>query len=104
MRTHWNWTYFGRKEDKDDFPEDKKFLLDNLLMLNIGLSDNYKYGKIIKDIITCLGEDVLSLVSDIVELMRQGREIRTCMNFLLGIVGYFEFKSEKPNENFFDVI
>lgn len=69
VRKHWNSQTFAESAEDDQFLEDKQFLLDNLIGLNIYLSENYKYGKIIKDIISCFGKSVLVLVKDILNLL-----------------------------------
>jgi hypothetical protein len=63
----------------------------NILQLNIELSDNYKFGKIIKDIISFISYRLLGIVPNLLALMNQGSELRTCLNFLLGIIEYFRY-------------
>lgn len=84
-------------------PDDKHFLTAHVLDLNLELSENYKYGKIIKDIITIIAHDLLEMAPALMAMLREGRELKTCMNFLLGVVGGFKYETEPQKNNLFAV-
>lgn len=101
VRNQWGSSFYRREETC--ITPDKQILLDSLLTLNISLADNYQYGKIIKDIIMFLGESVLEHVPQLIEFMREGKEISTCLNFLLGIIGHYQYTVEEPQPHFYIV-
>ena len=70
---------------------DKQYLRNNIIALNIALSDNDKYGKIIKDIITNIGDSLYENIDQVITMLCNGEELRTCLNFLLGTVDFFRY-------------
>ena len=60
--------------------------------------DNKKYSKLVKDIIAIIGRDVLELSQNINLDLEKSFEVKSCLNFLLGLID--NCKDLSHNENY----
>ena len=65
--------------------EEKDYLVNSIMVLNIELVDHRKYAKLVKDVVYLMNIEVLSLLPDVCESMRRGVELKACLNFILGV-------------------
>lgn len=71
--------------------EDKEYLVNSIMALNIELVDNRKFAKLVKDVVYLMNVEALSLLPTICESMRRGVELKACLNFILGVAENFTF-------------
>ena len=78
--------------------EDKEYLVNSIMALNIELVDNRKFAKLVKDVVFLMNVEALSLLSAICESMRRGVELKACLNIILGVAENFTFHYSDQQE------
>jgi hypothetical protein len=95
IRRYWTHKYYDNIELSRG---DKEYFRDNIIALNIALSDNDKYGKIVKDIIAYIADSLYANIEQVINMLTNGEELRTCLNFLLGMIDYYRCHSSSEQE------
>ena len=78
--------------------EEKNYLVNSIVALNIELVDNRKFAKLVKDVVYLMNVEALSLLPTICESMRRGVELKACLNFILGVAEHFTFHDNDIQE------
>lgn len=84
--------YWNRKQFYDNIElneRDKEYFRNNIIALNIAVSDNDKYGKIVKDVIANIADSLYGNIEQVIGMITNGEELRTCLNFLLGTIDFY---------------
>ena len=85
LRKRQNWKS-NQKNHFLYFQEDEIFIKQQIFQINTELIDNKKYSKLVKDIIAIIGRDVLELSQNINLDLEKSFEVKSCLNFLLGLI------------------
>ena len=72
--------------------EDKLYFMENIVQTNINLADHIKFSKLMKDIIGIAYSDLMPKIGEVVHHLLDKNEIRSSMNFLLGLSSYFHIR------------
>lgn len=66
--------YFGTKEEETLIDEeDRQYIIQHIYSTNEKFSENYKFAKLIKDIIQIIGKSVLFVVEDVINKIVEGK-------------------------------
>ena len=65
---------------------DKIFLMNNIFSVAIELVDNRKESKLVKDIISLIGVDLMPISETIKSSLKSNYEVKSCLSVLLGLV------------------
>ena len=68
------------------YEDDKIFLMNNIFSVAIELVDNRKESKLVKDIISLIGVDLMPISETIKSSLKSNYEVKSCLSVLLGLV------------------
>ena len=73
--------------------DDRIFLMNNIFSVAIELVDNRKESKLVKDVISLIGVDLMPISEIIKSSLENNFEVKSCLNVLLGLIDCKIFSS-----------
>ena len=88
LRTWWN--NHQLKEDKRKrkvslTQEDRLFLIDSIIKMNITHAGKYNLFKLAKDVNHSINDSIISIIPHVIKLLQEERFLKPCLNILLGM-------------------